>query len=322
MPLSISVRLIASHYVDASHRVDGMQTGTYHYSFDKEEILVGRDQATDVRLPHAAVSLVHLRLQRKDGKWLATDAGSTNGTFLDGRRLEPDEPASVTSGSQLRIGPFQMSLSFWRSPVQQKNLTAPQDTACFARQMVLEVLGASEEGQSHPRLKVINGPEQGQILAVPLHTAPLFVGRGEECHLQLSDADASRRHVEVRRQGDEVIVQDLGSKNGLEINGQPQRGQHALADGDHLRVGSTELLFIDPTERYLKELQGTADSAGEDGDLAKQEGRREIEAMAAAGPAAGPAASGWGAAGTWLLFVLAGLIVLGAVGAMIYLLLL
>jgi pSer/pThr/pTyr-binding forkhead associated (FHA) protein len=52
----------------------------------------------------------------------------------------------------------------------------------------------------------------------------------------------SRRHAEVRRVGDAVVVNDLGSTNGTRVNGVPIREQH-LASGDEITVGSTTLVL-------------------------------------------------------------------------------
>ena len=57
----------------------------------------------------------------------------------------------------------------------------------------------------------------------------------------LADPNVSRRHAEVRRAGDTVVVTDLGSTNGTRVNGVPIREQH-LATGDEITVGSTTLV--------------------------------------------------------------------------------
>ena len=58
----------------------------------------------------------------------------------------------------------------------------------------------------------------------------------------LADPNVSRRHAEIRRVGDAVVVTDLGSTNGTRVNGIPVREQH-LASGDEITVGSTTLVF-------------------------------------------------------------------------------
>ncbi|HEX6701263.1 MAG TPA: DUF3662 and FHA domain-containing protein [Gaiellaceae bacterium] len=68
------------------------------------------------------------------------------------------------------------------------------------------------------------------------------IGRSKECDIQVADPNASRRHAELRREGDAFWVVDLGSTNGLDVNG--KRTQRAkLADGDRVTIGTTELVF-------------------------------------------------------------------------------
>jgi pSer/pThr/pTyr-binding forkhead associated (FHA) protein len=286
-------------------------TGTYSYEFDRDEVLVGRDPATDVRLPHPTVSQVHLRLLRDRGRLLAEDAGSTNGTLLDGRPLHPGEPVEVGEGSRIRVGAFELLVG---SPGQlHRVLTAAADTARFARQIVLEVMGAAPE-EVHPFLEVENSPEQGQRLAIPPLSGALTVGRGEECALRLSDADASRSHLEVRHLGDAVELKDLGSKNGVEVNGTRIEGTQLAQNGDRIRVGNTLLRFGDPAEEALRSLEAAADEVEPPSEPAARSPLAESQKGAHPAPAR---FSG----GERLLFGLAVVVVVAAVAAALYLLL-
>ena len=74
----------------------------------------------------------------------------------------------------------------------------------------------------------------------------VVIGRSKECDVQISDPNASRRHAELRRDGTAFWIVDLGSTNGLEVNG--KRTQRAkLSGGDRITIGTTELVF--DTER-------------------------------------------------------------------------
>ena len=59
----------------------------------------------------------------------------------------------------------------------------------------------------------------------------------------LEDAGVSRHHAELRPQEDGWIVEDLGSTNGVLLNGRRIRGAQALQDGDRIELGSTEVVF-------------------------------------------------------------------------------
>jgi hypothetical protein len=77
---------------------------------------------------------------------------------------------------------------------------------------------------------------------VQIGTEPLVIGRLPECGVVLADSNVSRRHAELRRAGDTVVLTDLGSTNGTRVNGAPIR-ERTLASGDEVSVGSTRLIF-------------------------------------------------------------------------------
>lgn len=79
-------------------------------------------------------------------------------------------------------------------------------------------------------------------------TAELTVGRDPQAGLVLADAGASRCHARLRLGEDGAAeVEDLGSKNGLRLNGRRLAGgRAALRHGDELLLGATVLRFVDP----------------------------------------------------------------------------
>ena len=77
---------------------------------------------------------------------------------------------------------------------------------------------------------------------VQVGTEPLVIGRLPECGVVLADSNVSRRHAELRRAGDSVVLTDLGSTNGTRVNGAPIR-ERVLVSGDEVSVGSTRLIF-------------------------------------------------------------------------------
>jgi pSer/pThr/pTyr-binding forkhead associated (FHA) protein len=58
----------------------------------------------------------------------------------------------------------------------------------------------------------------------------------------ITDPNASRRHAEIRRVGNDVVVVDLNSTNGTRVNGANVR-ERKLADGDQIVIGTTVLRF-------------------------------------------------------------------------------
>src|ERR1044071_2006544 len=67
------------------------------------------------------------------------------------------------------------------------------------------------------------------------------VGRGADCQLALDDALVSRRHAMFLVNGDELVVEDLGSRNGVRVNGERITGRTRLSDGDRGRIANQDM---------------------------------------------------------------------------------
>ena len=72
--------------------------------FDKAEITIGRVQGNDVVLPKGNVSKRHARIVLKDGKFIIVDLKSTNGTYVNGRKIT--SPLVVKQSDKIYIGDF------------------------------------------------------------------------------------------------------------------------------------------------------------------------------------------------------------------------
>jgi class 3 adenylate cyclase len=81
-------------------------------------------------------------------------------------------------------------------------------------------------------------------LRIQLGPDPIEIGR--DCSgLLLTDAQISRRHIELRLVGEDVIVVDLGSTNGSRVNDVPLCGPHRLAPREVVRIGGTTISLLD-----------------------------------------------------------------------------
>jgi hypothetical protein len=86
---------------------------------------------------------------------------------------------------------------------------------------------------------------------LPLSAPGLVVGRGNDADLRVNDPGVSRRHAEFRvtedTHGPRVSVHDLGSTNGVLVNGR-KVDDATLADGAEIRIGNTTLTFHQRTD--------------------------------------------------------------------------
>lgn len=91
------------------------------------------------------------------------------------------------------------------------------------------------------RLRVIQGADSGATFV--LFGQEISVGRGEENDVQVADLKMSRRHVVLKFMGAAWAIQDQGSANGVQKNGQWIR-QDQIRSGDVLQVGETTFEFM------------------------------------------------------------------------------
>ncbi|MBX7103935.1 MAG: FHA domain-containing protein [Gemmataceae bacterium] len=89
---------------------------------------------------------------------------------------------------------------------------------------------------------------------LPLDRPVLLVGRHAECDLQLNSGKVSRRHCVIATVNGKLVIRDLGSTNGVRINGEPV-DEGFLYHGDEVVIGNFRYrveLGDDPTGRTAR----------------------------------------------------------------------
>ncbi len=82
---------------------------------------------------------------------------------------------------------------------------------------------------------------EGKRMPVPPRGA--VIGRSRDCDLVLADSNISRHHAEVRPLGEGWTVADLGSTNGVKVNGRAVKEPTGVAPGDRLELGTVPVSF-------------------------------------------------------------------------------
>ena len=101
-------------------------------------------------------------------------------------------------------------------------------------------------------------PGRGSGLAVALIVGPRRVvlrqgivtaGRDEKSDVVLYDHSVSRHHARLRVDGGRVTVEDLGSKNGTRVNGEPVAGETLVRHGAEIQFGDlvARLIIEEPS---------------------------------------------------------------------------
>src|SRR5262249_51951797 len=77
-----------------------------------------------------------------------------------------------------------------------------------------------------------------------LPASAITIGKAEDNQLRITDGAISRKHAAIEPSGGGLLIKDLGSLNGIFVNGQRVGDQgHILRDGDRIEVGRTKMIF-------------------------------------------------------------------------------
>src|SRR5256885_5039880 len=80
----------------------------------------------------------------------------------------------------------------------------------------------------------------GAVKTFPMRQDRFVIGRSDHCDLAIADSSVSGRHAEISRTDGDIKIRDVGSANGIYLNG--ERVEEAeLFDGDVLRLGQTSI---------------------------------------------------------------------------------
>ncbi|MBM4283151.1 MAG: FHA domain-containing protein [Deltaproteobacteria bacterium] len=232
--------------------IPGKDPREFEYEFEESRISIGRDQDNEIQVPLSTVSRKHCVLFQDGDEWYLEDLKSTHGTKHNGRPVGAGGKKLLRDGNTIDLIHFQITF-------QNRDRVSPdysvEKTEALARKMVEEVLASiGRDGGEVPYLRVMNGPDEGKQFPVGVDIAEAVIGRGTDCDFEINDANISRRHAIIRRDWNEITVEDAGSKNGVEINGRKIARATPLRDADELLLGAVRLTFIDPSAKFIGKL--------------------------------------------------------------------
>ena len=210
----------------------------------------------------AVVSRRHAEVQRRNGQYVLVDLGSFNGTLLNDQRIT--SPTPLYDGDRIQLGMGGPILRFidpahpapagaqntgQRSiaissgaspqapiPIPVPPASGPLSAPASAQTMVVKQGGSGSLNQPSPSA---GGGAQPQLLMqVAFDGKPqLTIGRAPDNDLTLDGLQISNHHARLVNAGGQITVEDVGSTNGVYVNGARITGRRPLQPRDIVQVG-------------------------------------------------------------------------------------
>lgn len=229
--------------------------------------LVGRDPGCDLTIDSNMLSRRHAEIHIEDDHLKVVDLDSSNGTYLNGERIQE---AIARPGDELRfdkqrfivIGPSREEGSEAEAAEEHTMLRSAADERFPEEGRPVETGPATVPDDTNPRDSAeLTAEDETRIFYTPPPTALLTgtgnggeprlieldkttqqVGRAEYCDIVLAEKSVSKLHAEFSYEHGSWCVRDLGSSNGVLVNGERvDRAQ--LRCGDQVKLGRLEFSF-------------------------------------------------------------------------------
>ena len=161
--------------------------------FDKPEVTIGRVQGNDIILPKGNVSKRHSRIVLKDGKFIIVDLKSTNGTYVNGRKIT--SPLVVKGSDKIYIGDFILSIE----ELAGAGVAADDSASMGARPRAATIPPPPPAPRGRPSTVPGTADEEGEPMGAPPQFGAPAHGAGAMGDEELGRRAICRSRCPVRR---------------------------------------------------------------------------------------------------------------------------
>ncbi len=231
------------------------------YLYD-EPVFLGREDTNQLVLPDKNISRRHAKVLPVESGYAVIDLDSSNGTFVNRRRIY--ERTALESNDEIRVGGYDVLFQMLDQAVSGERTVvadeAIEDENTIAVETEEELQAVIE--RQYPKLIVISENNYGT--EYELRESFMTIGRARGNHIVIADDSISREHAALRISGEKVKVDDMGSTNGILVNGQ-QKESAVLNPNDVLTVGDIHLQYAAPGAAFqLRDAGDTVDLTDQD----------------------------------------------------------
>ena len=198
--------------------------------------IVGREG--DVMLPDSKVSRKHAQVVSEDGTMTVEDLGSTNGTLINGDRLDVGSTRALNPGDTVSFGGVELKLSL-PGAAGATQILGGNKTAALSAPPVADKPKVEEPVEEfEPTAYLIFGDDE-----IPLKEGVNTFGRKDDNDVSIPDPYVSGRHAQIEVEDTGVYFTDIGSTNGTFLNGArlDPNVRTKIEETDQIVIGSIEL---------------------------------------------------------------------------------
>jgi len=210
----------------------------------KSKLSVGRKDFCDIVLRYANVSSRHCELELNDGYWFIRDLGSTNGIRVNGSSCDSQ---CLMPGDEVWIARYRYNIHYTiqsnQLPPQENQRPYEELKQGLLEKAGLEVVGDQLVDRPVSSTSASRNASLGQLVPsgggdpINLLETILVVGRHPKCDIVLRFENVSARHCEFEFIDGYWLVRDLGSRNGIRVDGVRVESQ-SLKPGDVISIAS------------------------------------------------------------------------------------
>jgi ABC-type multidrug transport system ATPase subunit len=225
-------------------------------AFESTSVEVGRDgsecQIVFDGQKWPMVSRRHAEFRLEKGRCLLVDANSRFGTFLDGRQIS--EPTEVRIGSRAQFGPNGPVLRLVRiEQTQSPHLEAAAQDARkkkdVAGQAKIPARDVHAGIAAPPKKRFASITGEAPVFQQFEGNALLTIGRAADNSITLDGLQISNHHARVTNLNGSILIEDVGSTNGVYVNGKRIKTKVPISDTDTVQIGP--FLLLADAERGL-----------------------------------------------------------------------
>ena len=212
-----------------------------------EEWTLGRDpDEVTLVLEDPMVSRKHLICKLTPEGYILENLSEVNPATQNGKIIT--EPVLLREGDILQIGStfFRFSEKTPDLPELYETILPPDDVEMIEESDDLSSVNVESSGEVRFLLKVISGPNSGAEFAMQKGSTYILGKDPNLCDIVFQDLSVSRQHARLIVNEDNLMfIEDLGSRNGILINGELITTKHEIFSQDLIALGTTSFLMID-----------------------------------------------------------------------------